>query len=207
MKSINSSINSNENNNYKIMNIRNSYSLNSSFKSAYTTKKRKFKKNKIKIMKNLLKNYHNSSNSIESNNYYMNASNKKFNHYIHYSTSFSISNKSRNKFSNYSSDSSLNNSSECSDSSATSYISIQNYKRYKYFSKMITDENELDNITKKETGIITSDGGDNNINSEENIEKYYNNSLMNNMLQENYSQEIEHILNHQIYKYLLIDNI
>ena len=207
MKSINSSINSNENNNYKIMNIRNSYSLNSSFKSAYTTKKRKFKKNKIKIMKNLLKNYHNSSNSIESNNYYMNASNKKFNHYIHYSTSFSISNKSRNKFSNYSSDSSLNNSSECSDSSETSYISIQNYKRYKYFSKMITDENELDNITKKETGIITSDGGDNNINSEENIEKYYNNSLMNNMLQENYSQEIEHILNHQIYKYLLIDNI
>lgn len=207
MKSINSSINSNENNNYKIMNIRNSYSLNSSFKSAYTTKKRKFKKNKIKIMKNLLKNYHNSSNSIESNNYYMNASNKKFNHYIHYSTSFSISNKSRNKFSNYSSDSSLNNSSECSDSSETSYISIQNYKRYKYFSKMITDENELDNITIKETGIITSDEGDNNINSEENIEKYYNNSLMNNMLQENYSQEIEHILNHQIYKYLLIDNI
>ena len=207
MKSINSSINSNENNNYKIMNIRNSYSLNSSFKSAYTTKKRKFKKNKIKIMKNLLKNYHNSSNSIESNNYYMNASNKKFNHYIHYSTSFSISNKSRNKFSNYSSDSSLNNSSECSDSSETSYISIQNYKRYKYFSKMITDENELDNITKKETGIITSDEGENNINSEENIEKYYNNSLMNNMLQENYSQEIEHILNHQIYKYLLIDNI
>lgn len=207
MKSINSSINSNENNNYKIMNIRNSYSLNSSFKSVYTTKKRKFKKNKIKIMKNLLKNYHNSSNSIESNNYYMNASNKKFNHYIHYSTSFSISNKSRNKFSNYSSDSSLNNSSECSDSSETSYISIQNYKRYKYFSKMITDENELDNITIKETGIITSDEGDNNINSEENIEKYYNNSLMNNMLQENYSQEIEHILNHQIYKYLLIDNI
>ena len=60
---------------------------------------------------------------------------------------------------------------------------------------MISNEIELDNLTKKEVGIISSDDEENNINSEENNDNYdNNNSLMNNISQEDYSEEIEHIL-------------
>ena len=196
----NKSTDSSYNSNKSIISSKNkkkyiSDSLNSSFKSTYTTKKRKFKRNKrLKGINNHLRNERNTSNSLESNNLYMNTSNKKLNNYLHYSTSFSISNKSKNKYSNYSSSSSSKSNSEYSDSSETSHNSIQEYKKYIYYSKMIADENELDNMTRKEVGIITSDEEDNNITGEENIDKYCNNSLMNNMLQENYSEEIEHIL-------------
>ena len=197
LKSIGSSFNSNKSNNHNNnQKIIKSDSLNCSFKSTYTTKKRKFKrKEKIKNIKNILRNSHNSSNSLESNSSSINAYNKKLNNYLYCSTSFSISNKSKNEYSNYSSiSSSNNNNSDYSNSSETSYNSIDKYKKYIYYSKMIIDENELDNITKKEVGIITSDEEDNNINKEENFDKYYNNSLVNNKFQENYSEEIEHIL-------------
>ena len=174
-------------------------SLNNSFKSTYTSKKRKYKRNKKCKRKYIFKNNHKISNSIESiNNIYMeslnNINSKLKNNFLRYSTSFSISNKSRNKsnYSNYSSSSNNDNS----DSSETSYNSIEEFKKQTYYSKMILDEKELENLTKKEIGIISSDDEEeNNVNSEENNEKYYNNSsIMNNLLQENYSEEIEHIL-------------
>ena len=174
-------------------------SLNNSFKSTYTSKKRKYKRNKKIKRKNIFKNNHIISNSIESiNNIYIeslnNINSKLKNNCLPYSSSISFSNKSRNNsnYSNYSSSSNNNNS----DSSETSYNSIQEYKKQAYYSKMILDEKELENLTKKEIGIISSDDEEeNNINSEENNEKYYNNSsIMNIQLQENYIEEIERIL-------------
>ena len=186
-----------------------SNSLSSSFKSTYTSKKRKFKKNKkIKTVKTIFKNNFKISNTLESlNNLYFhspNNINQKINKFLHYSTSSSFSNKSKiskNKninYSNYSSSikySNISNNSDNSFSSETSYNSIEEYKKNKFFSKIISNEIELDNLTKKEVGIISSEDEDNNSNLEENNDSHYNNnSLMNNIPQEDYSEEIEHIL-------------
>ena len=62
---------------------------------------------------------------------------------------------------------------------------------------MVWEENELDNLTRKEVGIISSDDEDNNGNIEENNDKFYNNnnnSTTNNTMKENYNDEIERIL-------------
>ena len=199
----------NSNNSYIYNNKKKIYisgSLSSSFNSTYTSKKRKFKKNeKIKRIKNFFKDKLKISNALESiNNIYIhspNNINQKINKFLLYSRSVSFSHKSRNKNANYSNYSSsckydnISRNSDNLDSSETSYNSIEEYKKNKYFSKMIPNEIELDNLTKKEVGIISSDDEENNINSEENNDNYdNNNSLMNNISQEDYSEEIEHIL-------------
>ena len=196
-KSNNSSIYNNSKKKYIIN------SLNSSFKSTYTSKKRKFKKHKkIKRINNNFKNNLKIKNTLESlNNIYIhspNNINQKINKFLHYSSSVSFSNKSRNKHINYSNYSSSNkyieniSISDNSFSSETSYNSIEEYKKNKYFSKMKLNEIESDNLTKKEVGIISNDDEENNINSEENNNNYCNNNSLIN--QEDYSEEIEHIL-------------
>ena len=188
---------------YKNKNIYNSDSLNNSNNSTYTNKKRKYKRIK-KSKKEFFKKIHNLSNSLESiNNLSIYSPNKrnnlkyKINNFLCYSSSFSISHNSKNKndkYSNYSSSSSKYNSNY-SDSSDSSSNSIQEYKKNIYYNEMISDENELDNLTKKEIGIISSeDEENNNINSEENNENENDNSEMNNIIQENYSEDIERIL-------------
>ena len=187
-----------------------SNSLNNSIKSTYTAKKRKYKKNKkLKNGKNFFINNHknNLSNSIDSiNNSSIHSSNinnlnnNKINNFFRYSTSFSISNNSKNKnnnYSNYSSSSKYRSNNDYSDSSASSYNSLKKYKKNIYYSKMVWEENELDNLTRKEVGIISSDDEDNNGNIEENNDKFYNNnnnSTTNNTMKENYNDEIERIL-------------
>ncbi len=170
---------------------------NSLNNSMYTYKKRKYKRNKIISKKKYHKKNQNSSNSIKSiknfsiNSSYNNNLNNNLNNY--YSSSFSISNNSKNKYSNYSSSSHYSSNSDCSSSSETSYNSIGEFKKAKFFSMLITKDHKLDNLTKKEVGIISSDDEDNNIN-EENNDNYQNNNNSNNILQQKYSEEIERIL-------------
>ena len=176
---------------------------NSSNNSICTYKKRKFKRDKkMKHRKKNTKKIQHISNSLESINDLSinslnnnNNLNNKINNYLEYSSSFSISHSSNEKYSNYSSISKYSSNSDCSDSSETSYNSLQEYKKHKYFLKMISKDNKLDNLTKKEVGIISSDDEDNNINQEENNGKNKNNkTVLNNINQQNYSEEIERIL-------------
>ena len=176
---------------------------NSSNNSICTYKKRKFKRDKkMKHRKKNTKKIQHISNSLESINDLSinslnnnNNLNNKINNYLEYSSSFSISHSSNEKYSNYSSISKYSSNSDCSDSSETSYNSLQEYKKHKYFLKMISKDNKLDNLTKKEVGIISSDDEDNNINQEENNVKNKNNkTVLNNINQKNYSEDIERIL-------------
>ena len=175
---------------------------NSSNNSMYTYKKRKYKRDKRIKNRKKYKKSHKISNSLESiNDLSINSINNnnnlnKINNYYQYSSSFSISHSSKNKYSNYSSSSKYSSSNnDYSDSSETSNNSIQEYKKNNYFSKMLSKNNKLDNLTKKEVGIISSDDEDNNINQEENNDKdQNNNTVFNNINQQNYSEEIERIL-------------
>ena len=183
----------------------NSDSLNNSIKSTFTTKKWKYKKNKkLKTKENICRKNlkYNLSNSMESiNNLSIHSSdinnlNPKINNFFRNSIPFSISDNSNN-YLNYSSSSEYSSNNDYSESSDSSYNSLQKYKKTIYYSKMISDGNELDNLTRKEVGIISSDDEDNNINIEENNDKIYNNnnnSTMNNIIKENYNEEIERIL-------------
>lgn len=175
-----------------------SYSSNNSM---YTYKKRKYKRDKRIKNRKKYKRSHKISNSLESiNDLSINSINNnnnlnKINNYLQYSSSFSISHSSKNKNSNYSSSSKYSSNNDYSDSSETSYNSILEYKKNNYFSKMLSKNNKLDNLTKKEVGIISSDDEDNNINQEENNDKdQNNNTVFNNINQQNYSEEIERIL-------------
>ena len=187
--------------------------LNTSNNSTYTMRKRKYKRGRKLKEKSKMNNATKSkSNSLESiNNMSINSNNNIINPMANNnnclcdSSSFSITNNSKKKkkiYSNYSSTSKdySDNSSYYSDSSEDSNSnSVKEFKKIKYYSEMISEENELDNLTKKEVGIISSDEEYNNINTEENNDnenekECTNNSDMETFLQENDGEEIEHIL-------------
>ena len=132
-------------------------SLNSSY-STYTKKKRNHKRHKKKYKNNNI-NTLDSINNLSLNSNIINTNNSVSSH-------------------------SSNNSSynECSDSSDISFQS-RDYKRKNYYELMMAEENEIDYLSRKEVGLISSDEEDNN-NSVDN----------NNSIEDNFSNEIERIL-------------
>ena len=162
--------NSNSNNNYIINEDQISFScynsnqepspinsLNSSY-STYTEKQKNHKRHKKKYKNNNI-NTLDSINNLSLNSNIINTNNSVSSH-------------------------SSNNSSynECSDSSDISFQS-RDYKRKNYYELMMAEENEIDYLSRKEVGLISSGEEDNN-NSVDN----------NNSIEDNFSNEIERIL-------------
>ena len=132
-------------------------SLNSSF-STYTQKKRNHKRHRKKYKNN---NIHtlDSINNISLNSNIINTNNSDSSH-----------------------SSNTSSYNECSDSSDISFQSRDN-KRKNYYELMMAEENEIDYLSRKEVGLVSSEEEDNN-NSVDN----------NNSIEDNFSNEIERIL-------------
>ena len=136
-------------------------SLNSSY-STYTQKKRNHKRhNKKKYKQN-----NNNINTLDSIN------NLSLNSNI-INTNNSVSSQRTSTESSYNND--------FSDSSDYSFRSRDN-KRKNYYKKMMAEENEIDYLSRKEVGLISSEEEENN------------NSVDNNSIEDNFSSEIERIL-------------
>ena len=136
-------------------------SLNSSY-STYTQKKRNHKRhNKKKYKQN-----NNNINTLDSIN------NLSLNSNI-INTNNSVCSQRTSSASSYNND--------CSDSSDYSFRSRDN-KRKIYYKKMMAEENELDYLSRREVGLISSEEEENN------------NSVDNNSIEDNFSSEIERIL-------------
>ena len=137
-------------------------SLNSSSYSTYTHKKRNHKRrNKKKYKQN-----NNNINTLDSvNNFSLNSN--------IINTNNSVSSQRTSSASSYNND--------CSDSSDYSFRSRDN-KRKNYYKKMMAEENELDYLSRREVGLVSSEEEDNN------------NSVDNNSIEDNFSSEIERIL-------------
>ena len=164
--------NNNINNNYLINDDKTSFfsfynsnkepspinSLNSSFNSTYTEKKKKYKR----LQKR---------NNHKYNNFNINSSNSINN----LSLNSRIINTNQSVSLNSSSSSSYN---ECSDSSDFSYRSREN-KRKNYKELMKAEEDDLDYLKRKEVGLFSSDEEENNNSIDNNnaSEENYNNEI------------------------------